>query len=55
LATSWFSPSKSKPLATVGMATRVYLPDRRVTNLVMLSQKLFIAQSIEQFIMLVGR
>lgn len=39
--------------ATVGMATRFYLPDGRVTNLVMLSQKLFIARSIDQFIALV--
>lgn len=39
--------------ATVGMATRFYLPDGRVTNLVMLSQKLFIARSIDQFVTLV--
>lgn len=39
--------------ATVGMATRFYLPDGRVTNLVMLSQKLFVARSIDQFITLV--
>lgn len=39
--------------ATVGMATRFYLPDRRVTNLVMLSQKLFFANTIEQFVALV--
>lgn len=39
--------------ATVGMATRFYLPDGRVTNLVMLSQKLFVARSIDQFIALV--
>jgi catalase len=39
--------------ATVGMATRFYLPDGRVTNLVMLSQKLFIANSIDQFLELV--
>jgi len=39
--------------ATVGMATRFYLPDGRVTNLVMLSQKLFIARSIDQFLALV--
>ncbi|MFD1104321.1 catalase, partial [Sphingobium olei] len=39
--------------ATVGMATRFYLPDGRVTNLVMLSQKLFIARSIDQFVRLV--
>jgi catalase len=39
--------------ATVGMATRFYLPDGRVTNLVMLSQKLFIARSIDQFVALV--
>ncbi|MFT3794853.1 catalase family peroxidase [Flavobacterium sp.] len=35
--------------ATVGMAVRFYLPDGRVTNLVMLSQKLFIANTVEQF------
>ncbi|UAL10188.1 catalase [Caulobacter segnis] len=39
--------------ATVGMATRFYLPDGRVTNLVMLSQKLFFARTIEQFVALV--
>lgn len=39
--------------ATVGMATRFYLPDGRVTNIVMLSQKLFIARSVEQFLTLV--
>jgi catalase len=39
--------------ATVGMATRFYLPDGRVTNLVMLSQKLFVARSIDQFLALV--
>jgi catalase len=39
--------------ATVGMATRFYLPDGRVTNLVMLSQKLFFANTIEQFVALV--
>lgn len=39
--------------ATVGMATRFYLADSRVTNLVMLSQKLFIANSIDQFLDLV--
>jgi len=39
--------------ATVGMATRFYLSDGRVTNLVMLSQQLFIARSIEQFLALV--
>ncbi|NMN07355.1 MULTISPECIES: catalase [unclassified Novosphingobium] len=39
--------------ATVGMATRFYLPDGRITHLVMLSQKLFIARSIDQFIALV--
>jgi len=39
--------------ATVGMATRFYLPDGRVTNLVMLSQKLFVARSIDQFVTLV--
>ncbi|PZQ19849.1 MAG: hypothetical protein DI564_00985 [Rhodanobacter denitrificans] len=35
--------------ATVGMATRFYLPDGRVTHLVMLSQKLFVASTVEQF------
>jgi hypothetical protein len=30
--------------ATLGTATRLYLPDRRVTNLTMLRQKLFIAR-----------
>lgn len=38
--------------ATVGMATRFYLPNGRVTNLVMLSQKLFVANSIDQFLAL---
>ncbi|MFM2380726.1 MAG: hypothetical protein RLZZ143_3309 [Cyanobacteriota bacterium] len=33
---------------TVGLATRFYLPNGRFTNLVMLSQKLFIVNSIEQ-------
>lgn len=48
-----FSKGGGDPFApfnsTVGMATRFYLPDGRVTNLVMLSQKLFIAKTIEQF------
>lgn len=52
-----FSKGGGDPLAhfsaTVGMATRFYLPDGRVTHLVMLSQKLFIARSIDQFITLV--
>lgn len=39
--------------ATVGMATRFYLEDGRVTHLVMLSQKLFFARTIEQFVDLV--
>ena len=39
--------------ATVGMATRFYLPNGRVTNLIMLSQKLFVARSVEQFLALV--
>ncbi|MFB9952895.1 catalase [Rhizobium puerariae] len=39
--------------ATVGMATRFYLDDGRVTHLVMLSQKLFFASTIEQFVGLV--
>jgi catalase len=33
---------------TVGMATRFYLPNGRVTNLVMLSQKLFVVNSLDQ-------
>jgi catalase len=36
--------------ATVGMATRFYLPDGDFTNLVMLSQKLFVARTIEEFL-----
>ncbi len=40
--------------ATVGMATRFYLPDGRVTNIVMLSQKLFIANTVEQFLELLN-
>ncbi len=48
-----FSKGGGDPYAhfssTVGMATRFYLPDGRVTNLVMLSQKLFIANTVEQF------
>ncbi|TAA20110.1 catalase [Pseudoxanthomonas winnipegensis] len=38
--------------ATVGMATRFYLPDGQFTNSVMLSQKLFFSNSIEQFVAL---
>lgn len=38
--------------ATVGMATRFYLPKGMVTNLVMLSQKLFVVNTIEQFMKL---
>lgn len=38
--------------ATVGMAVRFWLPDGRVTNLVMLSQKLFVANTIDQFLAL---
>ena len=34
--------------STVGMATRFYLPDGCVTNLVMLSQKLFIAFKLDK-------
>lgn len=52
-----FSKGGGDPFAhfsnTVGMATRFYLADGRVTNLVMLSQKLFIANTIEQFLTLV--
>ncbi|MBO9707162.1 MAG: catalase [Caulobacter sp.] len=52
-----FSKGGGDPFApfnsTIGMATRFYLPDGRVTNLVALSQKLFIARSIEQFLALV--
>jgi len=33
---------------TVGMAVRFYLPNGRVTNLVMLSQKLFVVSTLEQ-------
>ncbi|WP_153799982.1 catalase [Foetidibacter luteolus] len=48
-----FSKGGGDPYAhfssTVGMATRFYLPDGCVTNLVMLSQKLFIAKTVEQF------
>lgn len=39
--------------ATVGMATRFYLPDGDFTNLVMLSQKLFVARSIDEFLELI--
>lgn len=39
--------------ATVGMATRFYLPDGDFTNLVMLSQKLFVARSIDEFLDLI--
>jgi catalase len=49
-----FSKGGGDPFAhfgnTVGMATRFYLPDGRVTNSVMLSQKLFIANTVEQFL-----
>ncbi|GLU55179.1 catalase-related peroxidase [Dyadobacter frigoris] len=49
-----FSKGGGDPYAhfgnTVGMATRFYLPDGRVTNMVMLSQKLFIANTVEQFL-----
>ena len=49
-----FSKGGGDPYAhfgsTVGMATRFYLDDGRVTNLIMLSQKLFIANSIDQFV-----
>jgi catalase len=34
------------------MATRFYLPDGRITNLVMLSQKLFFSNTIDQFVAL---
>jgi catalase len=51
-----FSKGGGDPFAhfnqTVGMATRFYLPDGRVTNLVMLSQKLFFSNTIEQFVAL---
>ncbi len=33
---------------TVGLATRFYLPNGRVTNLVMLSQKLFVVNTLDQ-------
>ena len=56
-ATVRFSKGGGDPFApfsaTVGMATRFYLADGRITNLVMLSQKLFIASTIEQFLELV--
>ncbi|MFT7773613.1 catalase family peroxidase [Roseateles sp.] len=56
-ATVRFSKGGGDPFAhfsaTVGMATRFYLPDGDITNLVMLSQKLFVARSIEEFIELV--
>lgn len=49
-----FSKGGGDPYAhfnnTVGMATRFYLPSGAVTALVMLSQKLFIARSVEQFL-----
>lgn len=49
-----FSKGGGDPYAhfsnTVGMATRFYLPDGRVTNTVMLSQQLFIANTVEQFL-----
>jgi catalase len=49
-----FSKGGGDPAApfgdVVGMATRFYLPDGRVTNLVMISQKLFFVNSIEQLI-----
>ncbi|WEA01809.1 catalase [Mucilaginibacter sp. SJ] len=38
--------------ATVGMAVRFYMPKGMVSNLVMLSQKLFIANTVEQFLAL---
>ncbi len=57
-ATVRFSKGGGNPHAffssTVGMATRFYLEDGRVTNLVMLSQKLFFANSVEQFVELVN-
>jgi len=53
-----FSKGGGDPFAhfgsTVGMATRFYLSDGRVTNLVMLSQKLFIANTVEQFLELLN-
>jgi catalase len=53
-----FSKGGGDPFAnfgsTVGMATRFYLSDGRVTNLVMLSQKLFVANTVEQFIELLN-
>ena len=39
--------------ATVGMAVRFYLPSGDFTNLVMLSQKLFIARTIDEFVEIV--
>lgn len=55
-ATVRFSKGGGDPFAhfgaTVGMATRFYLPDGQFTNSVMLSQKLFFANSIEQLVAL---
>lgn len=49
-----FSKGGGDPFAhfsnTVGMGTRFYLPSGAVTHLVMLSQKLFVANTIEQFV-----
>lgn len=51
-----FSKGGGDPFAhfgnTVGMGTRFYLADGTVTHFVMLSQKLFVANSIEQFVAL---
>lgn len=49
-----FSKGGGDPYAhfssTVGMAVRFYLPTGGVSNIVMLSQKLFIANTVEQFL-----
>lgn len=53
-ATVRFSKGGGDPFAhfgaTVGMATRFYLPDGQFTNVVMLNQKLFFANSIDQLL-----
>src|SRR4051794_32508248 len=49
-----FSKAGGDPFAhfgpTVGMATRFYLPGGQVTNLVMLSQRVFFASTVDQFL-----
>lgn len=57
-ATVRFSKGGGDPFAhfgaTVGMATRFYLPDGQFTNVVMLNQKLFFANSIDQLLELLA-